>query len=106
MNHILILGGDGYLGWPTAMYFSNRGCEVTVVDNYFRLHACIELDVGMLYPVLRLIEWPKIWHELTGSEIKAIIGDLTEPEITRSLFDGRAGCSWAVNSEFTGVPKP
>ena len=39
--------GDGYLGWPTAMYFSNRGHEVTVVDNYFRRNACVELDVGM-----------------------------------------------------------
>ncbi|WP_291823336.1 hypothetical protein [Marinobacter sp.] len=36
MAHILILGGDGYLGWPTAMYFSNRGHQVTVVDNYLR----------------------------------------------------------------------
>ena len=48
MSHILILGGDGYLGWPSAMYFSNRGHEVTVVDNYFRRNACTELDVGML----------------------------------------------------------
>ena len=39
MSNILILGGDGYLGWPAAMYFSNRGHEVTVVDNYFRRHA-------------------------------------------------------------------
>ncbi|RLE28433.1 MAG: NAD-dependent dehydratase, partial [Acidobacteria bacterium] len=48
---VLILGGDGYLGWPTAMYFSNRGYDVTVVDNYMRRNACTELDVGMLYPV-------------------------------------------------------
>ena len=33
MSHVLILGGDGYLGWPTAMHFSARGYEVTVVDN-------------------------------------------------------------------------
>jgi UDP-sulfoquinovose synthase len=36
---ILILGGDGYLGWPTAMRFSNRGHEVHVVDNYLRRNA-------------------------------------------------------------------
>jgi len=36
---ILILGGDGYLGWPTAMHFSNRGHEVHVVDNYLRRRA-------------------------------------------------------------------
>ncbi len=49
--NILILGGDGYLGWPTALYFSARNHEVTVVDNYFRRKACLELDVEPLYPV-------------------------------------------------------
>jgi UDP-sulfoquinovose synthase len=51
MTHVLILGGDGYLGWPTAMYFSKRGYQVTVMDNYFRRNACRELDTGMLYSV-------------------------------------------------------
>jgi UDP-sulfoquinovose synthase len=102
--HILILGGDGYLGWPTAMYFSNRGYDVTVVDNYFRRNACTELDVGMLYPVPTLQERAKIWHELTGNEIKVVIGDLTDPEIMRSFFDGRVKYQWAVNQEFTGIP--
>ena len=94
MSHILILGGDGYLGWPTAMYFSNRGYDVTVVDNYFRRNACVELDVGMLYPVPTLIERAKIWHKLTGNEIKVVIGNLSDPEIMRSFFDGRAQYSW------------
>jgi UDP-sulfoquinovose synthase len=105
MSHILILGGDGYLGWPTAMYFSNRGYDVTVIDNYFRRNACVELDVGMLYPVPTLIERARIWHELTGKEIKVVIGDLTDPEIMRSLFDGRVEYSWAVNKEFAGIPE-
>ena len=61
MSHVLILGGDGYLGWPTAMYFSQKGHEVTVVDNYFRRKACEELDTGMLYQVLNLTERAKIW---------------------------------------------
>ena len=47
MTHVLILGGDGYLGWPTAMYFSGRGYAVTVVDNYFRRHICDDVDVGV-----------------------------------------------------------
>ncbi|PTN33803.1 NAD-dependent epimerase/dehydratase family protein [Desulfonatronum sp. SC1] len=101
---ILILGGDGYLGWPTAMYFSHRGHDVTVVDNYFRRNACTELDVGMLYPLPTLQERAKIWHELTGHEIKVVIGDLTDPEIMRSLFNGRVVYQWAVNPEFTGIP--
>ena len=84
--HVLILGGDGYLGWPTAMYFSKRGYAVTVVDNYFRRNACTELDLGMLYPVPTLIERAKIWHERTGLEIKVVISDLTDPEVMR-YFD-------------------
>ncbi|MDX2465097.1 MAG: NAD-dependent epimerase/dehydratase family protein [Porticoccus sp.] len=105
MAHVVILGGDGYLGWPTAMYFSNRGYEVTVVDNYLRRNSCTEIDVGMLYPVPALMERAKIWHEKTGKEIKVLIGDLTEPEIMRSLFNGSVSYSWAVNPKFTGIPE-
>lgn len=105
MSHILILGGDGYLGWPTAMYFSNRGYDVTVVDNYFRRNACVELDVGMLYPVPTLVERAKIWHELTGKEIKVVIEDLADPEIMRALFRGDFEYAWAVDHTFSGVPE-
>ena len=105
MSHVLILGGDGYLGWPTAMYFSQRGYDVTVVDNYFRRNACTELDVGMLYPVPSLMERAKIWYELTGKEIKVVIGDLSDPEIMRSFFSGRVEYSWAVDKKFTGIPE-
>ena len=105
MSHILILGGDGYLGWPTAMYFSQRDYDVTVVDNYFRRNACTELDVGMLYPVPTLMERAKIWYELTGKEIKVVIGDLTDPEIMRSLFKGDFKYSWAINHKYSGIPE-
>lgn len=105
MANILILGGDGYLGWPSAMYFSELGHEVTVVDNYLRRDACTELDVGMLYPVPTLIQRAKIWHELTGKEIKVVIGDLTEPEIMRGLFNGNIEYQWAIDTKFSGVPE-
>jgi len=103
--NILILGGDGYLGWPTAMYFSNRGHQVTVADSYFRRNACTELDVGMLYPVPTLVERAQIWNKITGHEIKVMIGDLAEPETMRSLFDGRVKYSWAINKKFSGIPE-
>jgi UDP-sulfoquinovose synthase len=90
----MILGGDGYLGWPTAMYLSKRGYQVTVVDNYLRRNSCTELDTGMLYPVPNLIERAKIWFELTGFEIKVVIGDLADTNFTRSLLDGRIEYSW------------
>ncbi len=102
--HILILGGDGYLGWPTAMYCSKRGHAVTIVDNYFRRNACTELDVGMLYPVPTLVQRAKLWHELTGYEIKVVIADLTDPSLMRSLFNGTVEYTWAVKKKFTGLP--
>ena len=105
MSHILILGGDGYLGWPTAMYFSSRGYKVTVVDNYFRRNACNELDVGMLYPVPTLIERARIWYKHTGKEIKVVVGDLTDPEIMRSLFKGSLEYSWSAENKFSGIPE-
>ena len=101
----MILGGDGYLGWPTAMHFSNRGYDVTVVDNYFRRNACTELDVGMLYPVPTLVQRARIWHELTGKEIKVVIGDLTDPNIMRSLFSGPVEYAWALDKRFAGIPE-
>lgn len=104
MSHILVLGADGYLGWPTCMYFSERGYDVTAVDNYFRRNACTELDVGMLYQVPTLIERTKIWHELTGKEIKVVIGDLTDAELMRSLFRGTSEYTWALDSTYGGLP--
>jgi len=104
--NILILGGDGYLGWPTAMKFSALGHDVTVVDNYFRRHSCVELDTGMLYPVPNLVERARIWYEHTGHEIKVKIGDLCDKAVIDGLiaeekFDGY---DWAVNPGFSGTP--
>lgn len=105
MANILILGGDGYLGWPTALHFSDLGHDVTVVDNYFRRHACTELDVGMLFSVPSLIQRAKIWHELTGKEIKVAILDLADPIAMRSLFDGSVEYGFCVEPGFAGVPE-
>jgi len=105
LSHVLILGGDGYLGWPTAMYFSNKGYEVTVADNYFRRNACEELDTGMLYPIPTLIERARIWYEKTGKEIKVVIGDLSQAEIMRGLFNGNTEYKWCLKNKFTGIPE-
>ena len=78
MKKILILGGDGYLGWPTAMRFSARGYDVTVVDNYFRRQVGDYIDVSMLYAVPNLVERAKLWRDLTGNTIRVVIGDLAD----------------------------
>ena len=104
MAHVLILGGDGYLGWPSAMYFSTRGYQVTVVDNYFRRDACRELDTGMLYSVPSLPERAEIWHQKSANEIKVVIADLAQPEAMRKLFDGNLEYDWAIDKSWSGIP--
>lgn len=104
MNNILILGGDGYLGWPTAMYFSSRKCKVTVVDNYLRRDLCKKMGIDMLYWIPSLTERARIWHELTGFEIKVVLGDLTDAELMRSLFKGNVEYQWSLSGEYSGTP--
>ena len=82
---VLVLGADGYLGWPTCMYFSQRGHEVIGIDNYFRRHAATELDCEPLIPNPNLVQRAKIWEEITGKKIHIHIGDVTNYEFLLSV---------------------
>lgn len=84
--HILILGGDGYLGWPSAMRFSRLGWKVTIVDNYLRRRLCAEHGLEFLYPVPHMPERVRLWQELSGHAVTAVEADLAEPETLRALF--------------------
>jgi len=72
----LILGGDGYLGWPTAMYLSARDHEVGVVDNFAKRRWEMELNVEPLIPIRTLHDRVKAWREVTGRKITLFVGDL------------------------------
>ena len=63
---ILILGGDGYLGWPTAMRFSARGHEVSVVDNFSRRRWHVQHSTDSLTPIGSLADRIDAWHEVSG----------------------------------------
>lgn len=75
---ILVLGGDGYLGWPTAMYLSKNGHEVAVVDNMAKRGWEAELGIEPLIPIKSLYSRISRWKEVTGHDIKAYIGDIAE----------------------------
>jgi UDP-sulfoquinovose synthase len=84
---ILILGGDGYLGWPTAMRFSSRGHEVHVVDDYLRRSAHREAGTDSLTPILPdLPSRAAVWHEVTGRTIDVTEGDLTDWAVVEDVF--------------------
>jgi len=78
MERILILGADGYLGWPTCMYFASNGLNVCAVDNYFRRKACLELNIKPLAEVPTLAERAKMFEVKTGVSIKTYIGDICD----------------------------
>lgn len=84
--NILILGGDGYLGWPTAMNLSNLGHTVAVVDNYLRRNVCREENAEALFPVPNLIERSRIWKETSGKDIDVFIGDLCDWSFVSDVF--------------------
>ena len=75
---IMVLGGDGYLGWPTAIYLSRRGHEVAVVDNMARRAWDYEFGAESLIPLASLQERIQTWETLTGKRIAAYVGDLTD----------------------------
>jgi UDP-sulfoquinovose synthase len=77
---ILILGGDGYLGWPTAMRFSARGHEVSVVDNFSRRRWHHEQSTDSLTPIRPLAERIDAWHDVSGREIVPFVGDIEDGE--------------------------
>ncbi len=84
---ILILGGDGYLGWPTSMHFSRRGHEVHALDDYLRRRAHTEAGTDSLTPILAsLPARAKAWRDVTGLEIGVSEGDLLDWEVVERVF--------------------
>lgn len=75
---ILVLGGDGYLGWPTALHLSQRGHEVGVVDNFIRRAWDQELGADSLTPIRSLEERVAAWSAISGRSIVPFVGDLCD----------------------------
>src|SRR5947209_4698038 len=83
---ILILGGDGYLGWPTALHFSARGHEVSVVDNFSRRRWHLQRSTDSLTPICSLGARIDTWKELTGNEIQMFVGSIEDPQFMDSVL--------------------
>ena len=73
---VLVLGGDGFCGWPTSLYLSDRGHEVTIIDNLSRRKIDIDLEVESLTPVRPIGERIRVWGEVSGKGIGFISMDL------------------------------
>ena len=79
---ILVLGGDGYLGWPTALHLSQVGHDVAVADNFARRGYDNEMGVDSLVPIESLQARIAVWRELTGKTIGSYVGDLCDADFT------------------------
>jgi len=73
---VLVLGGDGFCGWPTSLYLSARGHEVAIVDNLSRRKIDIELETDSLTPIRPIGERVNVWREVSGKSIRFINLDL------------------------------
>ncbi len=77
-NNVIVLGGDGFCGWPAALHLSNQGYDVTIVDNLVRRKTDIELESNSLTPIKSMSDRVDKWKELTGKEIEFYYFDISE----------------------------
>ena len=83
---ILLFGGDGYLGWPQALYLSNKGHEILIFDNFLRRHFDLEQNFASLMPIYTLQERVSAWKELSGRQIQFFVGDTTDYDAVAQVF--------------------
>ncbi len=84
---ICVLGGDGYCGWATALYLSEQGHSVSVVDNFIRRQWDFELGAQTLTPIQPLADRLRVWKELTGKTIQSYVGDLNDYEFLAGVIE-------------------
>ena len=84
---IAVLGGDGYCGWATALYLSQKGHTVSILDNFVRRQWDSELGVQTLTPIRSLTERVRAWAELTGKTIDVFVGDVTDYEFLSATME-------------------
>lgn len=83
---IIVAGGDGFCGWPTALYLSKQGHDVSIIDNLVRRDIDDELHSNSVTPIAPLEERVEKWKEITGKEIRTYIGDLNHYDFLTQVF--------------------
>jgi UDP-sulfoquinovose synthase len=73
---VLVIGGDGYCGWATALHLSNRGYEVGILDSLVRRYWDAQLGCDTLTPIAPISHRIQRWQDLTGKSIDLLVGDI------------------------------
>lgn len=85
---VLVIGGDGYCGWATALHLSNRGHQVGILDSLVRRHWDNELQISTLTPIAPIQQRIQRWKDLTGKTIDLFIGDICNYDfLLKSLLE-------------------
>src|SRR5215831_3007448 len=83
---VLVLGGDGYLGWPQALYLSQRGHDVAIVDNLEHRHFDLEHGYDSLVPIQPLHARVAAWKSVTGRDLQLSIGNVLDYDFLTAVF--------------------
>ncbi len=104
---ILVLGGDGYCGWATALYLSQKGHQVAIADNFARRQWDYELGVQTLTPIRPMPERLRAWKRITGEDIEFFLRRhhrLRVPVLRRSRRSSRT--PWCILPSSAPLPTP
>eukprot|EP00197_Chlamydomonas_leiostraca_P012183 CAMPEP_0202865604 /NCGR_PEP_ID=MMETSP1391-20130828/6252_1 /ASSEMBLY_ACC=CAM_ASM_000867 /TAXON_ID=1034604 /ORGANISM="Chlamydomonas leiostraca, Strain SAG 11-49" /LENGTH=475 /DNA_ID=CAMNT_0049545465 /DNA_START=1 /DNA_END=1428 /DNA_ORIENTATION=- len=87
---VMIIGGDGYCGWASALHLSARGYKVCIVDNLCRRNFDLQLGLDTLTPIASIHDRVKRWGEISGKHIELAIGDICDWEFFGDAFSSFA----------------
>eukprot|EP01025_Chloroclados_australasicus_P013876 TRINITY_DN164_c0_g1_i2.p1 TRINITY_DN164_c0_g1~~TRINITY_DN164_c0_g1_i2.p1 ORF type:complete len:498 (-),score=65.38 TRINITY_DN164_c0_g1_i2:360-1784(-) len=85
-TRVMVIGGDGYCGWATALHLSARGYQVCIVDNLVRRQYDLQLGMDTLTPIATIHQRVKKWAEVSGKYIDLQIGDICDFEFLQQAF--------------------
>jgi len=85
-TRVMIIGGDGYCGWATALHLSARGYKVCIVDNLVRRQFDLQLGLETLTPIASIQDRIRRWGEISGNHIELAIGDICDWEFFGEAF--------------------
>ena len=85
-QRVMVIGGDGYCGWATALHLSNKGYDVAIVDSLIRRLFDHQLGLDSLTPISSIQNRIRLWKSLTGKSIELYIGDICDFEFLSETF--------------------
>lgn len=85
-KRVMVIGGDGYCGWATALHLSKKGYEVAIVDSLVRRLFDQQLGIDSLTPISSIHDRLRCWKALTGKSIELYIGDICDFEFLTDAF--------------------